>query len=243
MIRLFRNMKTTIIQQETQTCRGGISHPGRAWSAGFTLIELLVVIAIISILLSVLIPSLRKARQSARRTICFSNLRQNGTALQCYLMTEGGRLPSSSHSIREPRQYWLYVLTQYTQEKLLFQCPSDRREHPFLDWENLPSPPIPAGAVTRPTTCWIRIRPTATENTTGSLPFAVRLIASGFMRRRTPGPARTTATRSNGSGMWIWPGGMWPGIVMTNAKMPRKRAAMTGGVITCFWMVTLKHFR
>lgn len=133
-------MKIKRIQQGTQIRRGGLFHPGRIWVAGFTLIELLVVIVIISILLSVLIPSLRKVRESARRTICYSNLRQTGTALACYLMTEGGRLPSSSHSIREPRQYWLYVLTQYTQEKLLFQCPSDRREHPFLDWENLPDP-------------------------------------------------------------------------------------------------------
>lgn len=108
--------------------------------SGFTLIELLVVIAVIGILLSVLLPSLRKARETARRTVCTSNMRQMGIALQCYLVTEGGRLPSSSHSIHQPQQYWLYVLSQYTQEGLLFQCPSDPKLHPFLNWQQVPDP-------------------------------------------------------------------------------------------------------
>jgi len=48
---------------------------------GFTLIELLVVVAIIAVLIAMLLPMLNKARESAKRVQCASNLRQNGLAL------------------------------------------------------------------------------------------------------------------------------------------------------------------
>lgn len=51
---------------------------------GFTLIELLVVIAIIALLLSVIIPSLKKAKEYAKQVICQSNLKQFATALEMY---------------------------------------------------------------------------------------------------------------------------------------------------------------
>ena len=42
----------------------------------FTLLELLIVIAIITILLSLLMPSLGKAREKTKRVVCMSNLKQ-----------------------------------------------------------------------------------------------------------------------------------------------------------------------
>jgi len=51
---------------------------------GFTLIELLVVIAIIAVLMGVLMPGLKKAREAARRLSCASRLRQWGTAVVMY---------------------------------------------------------------------------------------------------------------------------------------------------------------
>jgi prepilin-type N-terminal cleavage/methylation domain-containing protein/prepilin-type processing-associated H-X9-DG protein len=52
---------------------------------GFTLIELLVVIAIIAILAAILFPVFATARESARRTMCVSNLKQLGLATQLYV--------------------------------------------------------------------------------------------------------------------------------------------------------------
>jgi prepilin-type N-terminal cleavage/methylation domain-containing protein/prepilin-type processing-associated H-X9-DG protein len=47
---------------------------------GFTLIELLVVIAIIALLLAIIIPSLKKAKEAARELYCKNNLKQYGAA-------------------------------------------------------------------------------------------------------------------------------------------------------------------
>jgi len=61
--------------------------------AGFTLIELLVVITIISILAGMLLPSLNRAREQARRAVCMSNQHQIHLALVMYSMDQKGWYP------------------------------------------------------------------------------------------------------------------------------------------------------
>ena len=63
---------------------------------GFTLIELLVVIAIIALLLSIVAPALRKAKEHARMVICSTRQRGIVQSLQAYSTDNNGKLPPST---------------------------------------------------------------------------------------------------------------------------------------------------
>lgn len=61
---------------------------------GFTLVELLVVIGIIALLISILLPSLNKAREAGRRIKCLSNMRQLAMASSMFAQDNKGWMPS-----------------------------------------------------------------------------------------------------------------------------------------------------
>ena len=65
----------------------------RGKKSAFTLVELLVVIGIIALLISILLPSLNRARQSAMTAVCASNMRQIGMAILMYENESKGTYP------------------------------------------------------------------------------------------------------------------------------------------------------
>src|SRR3990172_4693921 len=65
--------------------------------SGFTLIELLVVIAIIAILAAMLFPVFARARESARKVQCLSNVKNIAIAYQMYL-ADYDRMPPGEHN-------------------------------------------------------------------------------------------------------------------------------------------------
>jgi prepilin-type N-terminal cleavage/methylation domain-containing protein/prepilin-type processing-associated H-X9-DG protein len=64
---------------------------------GFTLIELLVVIAIIGILAAMVFPVFARARESARKAVCLSNVKNIALAIQMYLGDNSDTLPPLEH--------------------------------------------------------------------------------------------------------------------------------------------------
>ncbi len=106
----------------------------------FTLVELLVVVAIIALLVSILLPALGQARESARAVVCLNNMRQMGLTSQLYLIDHKYRLPPSSCHVAQPEDFWLVKLGEYTQQDLLFRCPSDKTpSDEFVDWLKISS--------------------------------------------------------------------------------------------------------
>jgi len=107
---------------------------------GFTLIELLVVIAIIAILAAILFPVFARAKESAKRAACLSNMRQIGLGFILYLGDQddhcpdrrdlktslpGGYRPWSSWPPSDPRTGWAdVVLAPYLQSDDIWNCPS-----------------------------------------------------------------------------------------------------------------------
>lgn len=86
---------------------------------GFTLVELLVVISIIALLLAVLMPSLNKARENAKRVVCASRMKNIVPALFVYADSFGDKTPYIGPGFRTPlsdySRYSMYDTRTFSQ--------------------------------------------------------------------------------------------------------------------------------
>lgn len=118
-------------------------------SKGFTLIELLVVIAIIAVLMAILMPSLRLAREQARSINCRANVRTLTLAWLMYKDANDNRLvdghanlgygnpmwveipPGGGNSTVEDKKVYIQMgtLWPYVEKLEVYRCPSDLRKN------------------------------------------------------------------------------------------------------------------
>jgi len=76
-----------------------MNNPPRSIAGGFTLVELLVVIAIIALLMSILMPTLQKARTAAQAVVCISNMKQQYVVQSAYASGNDGQFPTNGAAL------------------------------------------------------------------------------------------------------------------------------------------------
>jgi prepilin-type N-terminal cleavage/methylation domain-containing protein len=125
--------------------RSSVSDPVHA--EAFTLVELMVVIAIIAILAALLLPSLSRAKASAKRVDCLNNLRQIALGIHLYAGDNGDTLPAMPNvsgdtlATNDCGIFYKRLIRNYvglqgpsSPQDRLFACPADTF---YYDWPSL----------------------------------------------------------------------------------------------------------
>jgi prepilin-type N-terminal cleavage/methylation domain-containing protein/prepilin-type processing-associated H-X9-DG protein len=119
--------------------------------SAFTLIELLVVVAIIAVLVAMLLPSLQRARESARSAVCANQEKQMGLSLRMYMDNNADTYPAAykQHHTWDADEGWTWREAIYdylgmgnyrdlgsfsspaSQNVTIYTCPSDK--NPFYE--------------------------------------------------------------------------------------------------------------
>jgi prepilin-type N-terminal cleavage/methylation domain-containing protein/prepilin-type processing-associated H-X9-DG protein len=108
-------------------------------SRAFTLIELLVVIAIIAILAAILFPVFAQAKESAKKSVCLSNMKQLGLGFKMYITDNEDRFPKIDWNDGRPydaalpdgRTFrgwagtWVLYVYPYVKNQGVYVCPTD----------------------------------------------------------------------------------------------------------------------
>jgi prepilin-type N-terminal cleavage/methylation domain-containing protein len=118
-------------------------------AAAFTLIELLVVLSIIALLVAILLPAIGKARETARRAICQSNLRQWFLSVEIYANDSRDYYPgmvafgqsaagtAAYQLVGDSQPRWMYdasnIIPQYV-DKSITCCPSADPDFSLKTW-------------------------------------------------------------------------------------------------------------
>lgn len=119
----------------------------RAIRPAFTLIDLLVSLTVVAVLIGILLPSLSGVRESTRRVVCSSNVRQHGYGLALFAEDNRDALPPSTLIAQGQTDDtiivrlagdtpmwdglgWLFR-NGYMDNPAVFYCPSHTGDHPY----------------------------------------------------------------------------------------------------------------
>jgi len=197
----------------------------------FTFTELLMIVGIIGILVALIMPSINRVRELARRTSCSASLKAIGAGVHQYAQTLGnnGNLPThtefaspdlinttvglnrtfvtSSSAVSPTRGWFKLVIGQYAQLGL-FGCPSDR-DQMKLNYDNLVSQSMPPTADTRATAIYdfataVNLHPIgyAVQVTKTNSNNSVAFDARGYVTTLADNSSMPIAADFNGNQMW-----------------------------------------